>query len=459
MRSTEEKTEKTKVLKSKKKLSPPLIIMIGFLAIILIGSLLLSLPFATKTKMPYIDLLFTSTSSVCVVGLMVVDVSQNFTYFGQIVILLLIQIGGLGFMTIATLIFIFIGKKITLKERMALSEAYNQDSLQGVVKLTRYIIGFTLIIELAGAILLSFYFIPEMGWLKGIYYSAFHSVSAFCNAGISLVDFSADKLSGNVLVNLSMMSLIIVGGLGFAVIKDIIATKRLRKFTFHTKVVLLTSVVLIISSSFIFALSEWDNYGTMGGNSVFGKIMRSVFQAVTARTAGFNTVTQSSLTDASKLVTVINMFIGASPASTGGGIKTTTVFLLVMIFLSGLKNQEKEIKVFGKSIAIKTAHRAVMYAVYALLTIMLFSLLILIVESSNTAVTLETAVFEAFSAFGTVGLSLGITPLLSPLSRVLIIILMFVGRLGILILGVFLLQQKSKETVVIKHPEAKLIIG
>lgn len=445
--------------KNKKKLSPPVIIMLGFIITIFTGSLLLSLPFARVNNIAYIDLLFTATSAVCVTGLSVLNISTQFTVFGQTVILLMIQIGGLGFMTITTLMLIFIGKKITLKERITLSEAYNQDSLQGLVKLTLYIILFTVIIEIAGAILLSIDFIKDYGVSKGIYYSVFHSVSAFCNAGFSLIDFSDSVYNNNVLVNLSLMSLIFLGGLGFAVLKDIVTIKKASKFSLNTKIVLYTSLTLIICSAVIFAVTEWYNEGTIGHDSFAGKILKSFFQAVTARTAGFNTVNQADLTGASKVLTVFNMFIGASPGSTGGGIKTTTAFMLIVLFISGLKGQEREITIFGKSISFKTAHKAMIIFIYSILTIFIFSFLIMLFEKGNTAITLETAVFEVVSAFATVGLSLGITPVLSFPSKILVINLMFIGRLGFLVLGIFFLQRKQKELIVIKHPETKIIIG
>ena len=458
MQNNMENTELRKT-KRKKKLSPPVIIMLGFLSTIIMGSLILCLPFARKTDIAYLDLLFTSTSAVCVVGLTVLNFANSFTYFGQIVILLLIQIGGLGFMTITTLVFIFIGKKITLKERLTLSEAYNQDNLQGLVKLTKYIIFYTLIIELAGAVALSFNFVGQYGFLKGFYYSVFHAVSAFCNAGISLVDFAESTYSGNVLINISMMSLIFIGGLGFAVIRDIISRKRTQKLMFNSKIVLYTSITLILGSAILIGIAEWSNNATIGQESFFGKILRCLFQSITPRTAGFNTIVQSDMTGAGKIITVINMFIGASPGSTGGGIKTTTAFMLLIVLVSGIKGEDKEKTIFGRSLSNKMVHKAVMIFIYAIITLLVFSLLLMLFENGNDNISLESAIFETVSAFGTVGLSLGITPLLSPASRFLIIILMFIGRLGSLVLGLFFIQNKNNEKTIIKHPEAKLIIG
>ncbi|MDD4002592.1 MAG: potassium transporter TrkG [Clostridia bacterium] len=447
-----------KTLRRKYKMPAPMIIILGFFAAILLGSLLLSLPFATSERLSYSDLLFTATSAVCVVGLTVVDIAQSYTLFGQIVILLLIQIGGLGIMTAATLVFIFLGKKITLKERLTLSESYNQQSLQGVVRLTLIIVVYTLVIELSGAVLLSFDFINRYGFSRGFYYAIFHSVSAFCNAGISLVDFSTSAYSSNILINLSLMSLIFLGGLGFSVINEMF-TKRKGRYSFQTRVVILTSITLILSSSLLFMITEWSNPDTLGKYSFFDKLLHSLFQSTTARTAGYSTINQSKITDAGIIITIINMFIGASPASTGGGIKTTTAFLLIILLINGLKGGGKELNVFGYSISSKTASKAVTFFIYSLIMIIVSTFVILIIESGNTNITLKSVVFETVSAFSTVGLSLGITAEFSALSRILIMILMFVGRLGFLMIAIMFINRKQKENVTIKYPEVSVMIG
>lgn len=447
-----------KTVKRKLKMPAPMIIILGFFAAIIIGSLLLLLPFATSKSLTYFDLLFTAASTVCVTGLSVVNVAQSFTLFGQIVILLLIQIGGLGIMSAATLVFIFLGKKITLKDRLTLSESYNQQSLQGVVRLTLIIALYTLVIEFSGAALLSFYFINRYGFIKGLYYAVFHSVSAFCNAGISLVDFSDSAYSGNIIINLSLMSLVFLGGLGFSVMRELF-TKRKGKYSFQTKAVLITSITLILSSTLLFMAAEWSNPKTLGGYNFFDKLLRAFSQSVTLRSAGFNLTQPDNLSDAGIIISMINMFIGASPASTGGGIKTTTAFLLIILLIHGLKGNEKELNVYGNSIPAKTASKAVTFFIYSLIMIIAFTFAILLIESGNTEITLKSTIFETVSAFSTVGLSLGITAKLSALSRILIIILMLAGRLGFLILAVMIINRKQNENVTIKYPEVSVMIG
>lgn len=450
---------KEKKLKKKIKMSPPFMIMLSFLGIIIIGSMLLMFPFAQKQYVSYLNVLFTSTSAVCVTGLSVLNISEYFTVYGQIIILILIQAGGLGFMSMTTFIFIFIGKKITLRERLTLSEAYSEENLQGLVKLTLVIVLFTAVIEAAGAVLLSFSFVPQYGFLKGVFFALFHSVSAFCNAGLDITGSNFMGYTSDVLVNLSIMSLIFLGGIGFAVIKDIITSKKLSKFSFNTKVVLFTSLFLIVVSSAFYAMLEWNNAGTLGNESISGKILGSFFQAVTTRTAGFNTIDQGQMTGASKFITVINMFIGASPASTGGGLKTTTAFMILFFFISGIKGEEKEVTAFGKSISLKYAHKAILLLIYSLLLVTIFTILIFFIESGNREITTGAILFEVVSAFGTVGLSMGITAQLTAVSKILIIILMFIGRLGSLVLSMLIFKYKKKDNILIKHPEVKIVIG
>lgn len=447
-------------------LRPVQFIFLGFLAFILVGSFLLVIPWANSDGEwgNYMTSLFTSTSAVCVTGLTTTDIATSFTVFGQIVILFLIQFGGLGFMTIATLLFMVIGKKITLKDRMALAEAYNQEELQGMVRLTRLIILCTFIIEISGALFLSFSFIPKFGWGRGIYYSIFHAISAFCNAGIDLMGVLSPGVGfapflTDVICNLGIIFLIILGGLGFTVMRDIIAQKgKFSKFRFHTKAVLIVTGALLLIGVIGFLGLEWNNPKTLGNLNFFEKLMASFFQAVTPRTAGFSTVGQGDLTRGGRVLTSILMFIGASPASTGGGIKTTTMFVLILTFICGIKGNE-QVTCFGRSVHRRNIIRSVALVLFAFMIVFLATFIISIIEVDclKKDIDLEMISFECISAFATVGLSMGITAQLSAASHAILIIAMLLGRLGTLSLGLFAFTKR--ETLNLKYPDAKILIG
>ncbi|HBX47600.1 MAG TPA: Trk family potassium uptake protein, partial [Clostridiaceae bacterium] len=316
------------------KLQPDQVLVLGFAAVILTGAFLLMMPVASSdgTVTPFIDCLFTSTSAVCVTGLVTVDTGVHWSLFGQIVIMLLIETGGLGFMTFATMFAILLGRRISLKERLIMQEAYNSFSIQGIVKLALYVMGITFTIEGIGAVLLATQFVPQYGWAKGIYFGIFHAVSAFCNAGFDLIGGfkNLTPYVENAVVSLTIGGLIVIGGIGFAVITELLNYKKSKKLSLHAKVVLSTTAILIVSGAVLFYLFERSNPEAMGNLSPKGKVLASLFASITPRTAGFNTIPTEKMTLAGQFLTIILMFIGASPGSTGGGIKTSTAALLFM---------------------------------------------------------------------------------------------------------------------------------
>lgn len=401
-----------------------------------------------------VDALFTSTSAVCVTGLVVVDTGTYFSLFGQIIIMILIQIGGLGFMTFSTLFALILGKRISLRERLIMKEAMNQVSMSGLVRLTKYVIIFTFAIEALAACLLSFRFVPQFGPVKGIYFSIFHSISAYCNAGFdifghfsSLTDYTSD-----ILVNVVIMSLFIIGGLGFSILADFYNRRNLRKLSFHTKTVLLMTTLLIAVGSILIFIMEFNNPETLGGLGWKGKILGAVFQGVTPRTAGFSTINTGAMTKASLFFTCILMFIGASPGSTGGGIKTTTFMTLILTVSANLKgNQEPTL--FSRRIP-----RDIVYKTITIITIsMLLIIVMVMVLSATEQVDFINIFFEVISAFGTVGLSTGITPYLSVIGRLALVVTMFAGRVGPLTLALAISMRQKKASY--SYPEERLIVG
>jgi trk system potassium uptake protein TrkH len=428
----------------------------GFIALILTGAILLTLPGASKSgqSIGFLNALFTATSAVCVTGLIVVDTLTQYTYFGQLVILALIQMGGLGIMTMATLVFLLIGKKITLRERLVMQEALNRLTLAGVVKLTRYIILTTVIFEGVGAFLLSIRFVKIYGLYKGIYYGVFHAVSAFNNAGFDLIgNFrSLTPFVQDPLVNIVIIGLIVFGGLGFSVIYDIFTTRNFTKLSLHSKVVITTTLILILSGFIAFYFLEYTNENTLGSLTPTGKILASFFQAVTPRTCGFNTLSLADLRMPSKLVTIILMFIGASPGSTGGGIKTST-FALIIMMTYGLITSKEDVEIYQKRVPSDNIFKAVVIAVISIMLVLITFFILTITENANFIELL----FETTSAFGTVGLTLGITTDLTSIGKILIILTMYAGRVGPLTLALALARRKK--TVLLKYPEERVLVG
>lgn len=436
-------------------LHPAQILVIGFGCLILLGTLLFMLPIATYEKghgLSFIDALFEATSAVCVTGLAVVDTGTTFTLFGEIVLLSLIQIGGWGFMTTGIFMFIILGKKIGLKERLLLQDSLNVFTLSGVVSLVKRIIFITFIVELVGAIILAIRWSFEMPLGKAIYYGIFHSISAFNNAGFGLEPDNLSKWVGDPTVNIMVTFLFITGGIGFTVILELIHKRSLRKLSLHSKVVLLMTLILNIIGPLIILVSEYKNPGTIGNFSLGDKLWASYFQGVVTRTAGFNTIDIGALNLSSLVFMMALMFIGASPGSTGGGIKVTTFSIIILAFWAVVTNRN-DVNIFKRRISWDLVNKSLSIMVTAMLFIFLIFFLLTFTEKAD----MSRLLFETISAFGTVGLSANFTPELSPLGRVLITIMMFIGRLGPLTMAFALLNNRKEAKI--RYAEEKILIG
>ncbi|MFF2911042.1 TrkH family potassium uptake protein [Paenibacillus sp. NPDC057934] len=438
------------------KLSPPQTLVLGFAAIILIGTLLLMLPVSSRSghSLNFIDALFTATSATCVTGLVVVDTGTYFSLFGQTVIMLLIQVGGLGFMTMATLFALVLKRKISLRDRLILQEAMNQSSMEGIVRLIRRVLIYSLMIEGSAALLLSIRWAFDMPLGKAIYFGLFHSISMFNNAGFDLFGHYSSLMGyvNDPVVNLIVMFLIVTGGLGFIVIADIVDYRRKRRLSLHSKVVLSTTAALILAGTLVIFVFEFTNPRSMGSLNIGGKILSAFFQSVTPRTAGANTLDISGLRQATQFFIVILMFIGASPGSTGGGIKTTTFTLMIGAVISMLRGRE-DIVFFRYRLAQERVFKALTITLLALLLIVTVSMVLSTTEGRDFLEIL----FETTSAFATVGLSMGLTPELSLVGKILICFTMFAGRLGLLTLAYALGPKQGKPLY--QYPEGKMIIG
>lgn len=438
------------------RLSPPQILVMGFGAIILLGTILLMLPISNTTGEPlnFMDALFTATSATCVTGLVVVDTGTFFSSFGQVVIMLMIQIGGLGFMTMATLFALVLKRRISLKDRLVLQEAMNQSSMEGIVRLIRRVLLYSLVIEACGATLLTIRWAFDMPFGKALYFGIFHAVTMFNNAGFDLFgDFKS--LTGFVydpLVNFVVMFLIVSGGIGFIVMADLVDYKKSRRLSLHSKVVLSMTGSLILIGAVVIFIFEFTNPETLGSLNWGGKILGSFFQSVTPRTAGANTLDITELRQATQFFMVILMFIGASPGSTGGGIKTTTFTMMIAAVIAMMRGRD-DIVLFRYRLVQERILKALTITLLALLLVITVSMILSTTEDSSFL----TILFEATSAFGTVGLSMGLTPELSLFGKLLISLTMFAGRLGPLTLAYALGPKKGKELY--RHPEGKMIIG
>ena len=452
-----------KIINYLNSMDPAKVMVIGFASVVLLGALLLNLPIATKSgeSIGLLDALFTATSAVCVTGLIVVDTATYWSIFGQVVIITLIQIGGLGFMTIATMFALLTKKKINLRERLLIQESLNQKDLSGMVRLTRYVILITFLIEGIGAILLSFTFIPQFGLGRGVWYSIFHAISAFCNAGFDLMGSVSGPFTSltsyvdNFMIVMTISALIILGGIGFPVMLDVIRTKKASRLNMHSKVVIFTTAILIgIGSIFIFVV-EFNNPKTLGTLSLPGKLLAAFFQSVTTRTAGFNTIDLTLIKESSLFIMMILMFIGASPASTGGGIKTTTLASLVITvrsFISG----KGDIEVCERRISGATITKAI--GIFFIATaLVVFGTLAL--SLTDEGFTLVECGFEIVSAIATVGLSIGGSPNLTTMGKVVVMIAMFIGRVGSLTIFVALLSKGARKKPPVRYPEGKIIVG
>lgn len=441
----------------------PRTICLGFLAVITAGAILLAMPFSTSdgTWSDPVTALFTSTSAVCVTGLSVVDVGKYYSFWGQVCLVALVQVGGLGYMTATTFLLLLLGRKFGLKDKVALQQSLDKAGLAGVVQLVKSILATTVLFELTGVFLLLLVFVPKFGFYEGLWSSVFHSINAFNNAGFSLY---SDSLMGYVdspLVNFVITILIIFGGIGYQVIMEMYlwTRDRLSKshaciiFPLNFKVVTSTTIALLILGTLAFFLLEFNNPATLGSLNFGQKVMAAWFQSVTPRTAGFNTIDLGKMTQPALFLTVLLMFIGASPGSTGGGIKTTTFRLLFSCTEAVLEGKE-EVQCYQRQIPQALILKTVGVVFGSLVVVMTATILI---ELANPELEFMPALFEAVSAFATVGLSTGITAKLSLLSKLVVIVTMYIGRVGVLLLmGAILGDPKPCN---FKFPEENLLVG
>jgi trk system potassium uptake protein len=440
-------------------MNPARVLVAGFLFIISLGTVLLMLPAASQDNQSagFINALFTATSAVCVTGLVVVDTGTYWSIFGKTVIAVLIQVGGIGFMSMATLFAVILGKTISLKERLIIQQAVGKDTLSGVVKFSLYVLGLTFALELIGALLLSFRFVPEYGIMTGLGYAVFHSISAFCNAGFDLIGQgrSFTPYVNDPLVTLTVGSLVILGGLGFSVIVDAASHYKNLHFTLHTKLVLVMTIALLTTGTVIYLLLEWHNPATLGELSVPSKILAGFFQSLTTRTAGFNTIDTAGMETASKLWTIVLMFIGGSPASTAGGIKTLTFGIMIIMAFSVIQGKEN-VEIFERKIPFDIVNRAITILVFGIIFLTGITMIMTIIEEQFAFMDI---LFEVTSAFGTVGLSTGITPLLSTPGKLLIIFTMFTGRVGTLTLAFALARKQKNYQNLVHYPRERIFVG
>ncbi len=449
------------------KMTTTRIIVLGFLVGIILGAFLLWLPISSNAgkEISFVDALFVATTSLCVTGLTPVVMAEQWNYFGQAVILFLMQFGGLGVITFTTTVLLMLGKRITLKERMLIQDSYNLDSISGVVNLTKRIMKGTLFIEACGAVLYSFVFIPEYGILDGVWKSIFHAVSAFCNAGLDLVGSSSLAVyQTNVMMNVATMLLIVLGGLGFPVWWDVLnVVKRAKrkeilwkdcfsKLKVHSKLVLVMTTALIFGGGLLILLFEYQNPATIGELSFGNKVMVSLFESVTLRTAGFQTIAQENLTEASTLLAFIFMFIGGSPSGTAGGVKTVTMIILILSMLAAVKGTD-EVRAFHRKISDNYVRRAVAVVVVFFVALMLITMALTITEDGS----LIDIMFEATSAMATVGLTRGFTGTLTTAGKWIVILAMYMGRIGPISMALAFNAKKyeGKKT----YAEGKVIIG
>ncbi|MBQ2287541.1 MAG: potassium transporter KtrB [Lachnospiraceae bacterium] len=445
------------------------IIGLGFLIMIFIGSILLSLPIASASgeATPYIDALFTATTSSCVTGLVTVVTGQHWSFFGQVIILIMIQLGGLGVVSFTTLLLIFSRKRIQLKQRLLIQEAYGFDTLTGLVKMVKKMVKGALVVEGAGAVLYMIEFIPRYGAAKGIWVSVFTSVSAFCNAGMDLL--GTDSMMGYVdhpLMNMVTMTLIVLGGIGFIVWWDVIEMfKRMRRekmdikmawhrMSLHSKLVLAVTGGLIFGGAVIFFVLEYNNPLTMGNLSLGGKVWASLFHSVTLRTAGFASINQAGLTTASALLSCAMMFIGGSPGGTAGGVKTATVALLAFAVISIIRGKQ-DVELGRRRISMENVTKGLCVILLQIVFLMISTFALCCQEPD---ISLMAIMYETFSALGTVGLTMGITEGLTIAGKLVIILSMYFGRLGPITIAMIMNKQENKKILHRQFPEGKIYV-
>lgn len=439
-------------------MGPAQTLLLSFAVAIGIGTVLLSLPIATDAgvRAPFLDALFTATSAVCVTGLVVQNTATFWSPFGQTVILLLIQAGGFGIMTMSTFFAVLLGKRITLRERLLLKEALGEPTLSGLVRLTKTILLAALAIEIIGAAMLFPRLLADYPWPRAAALSVFHSISAFNNAGFDLFGNSLEGFRTDLYVNLVVMALIVIGGLGFGVLADLYwfrSKARRHRLSFHTRLVILTTGVLLLAGTITILAFEYRNPETLGNLSLGQKITASLFHSVTPRTAGFNTLPVAQLRPQTLLLTMMLMFVGGSPGSTAGGVKTTTFGVIIAAFISTIRGR-RDAEFNRRRIERAAVDRAWALVILGFSLVLLSSFVLLLTEQAGF---LEV-IFETMSAFGTVGLSMGLTPALSPIGKLVVSFTMYAGRVGPLTLFIALTRRQAYPPR-IRYPEEKLIVG
>lgn len=456
MRYTLDRKKELPLLKN-----PALIIVSSFAILILVGALLLTLPFMNRTGSftPFLDALFTATSATCVTGLIVYDTYVYFNMAGQTVIIALIQLGGLGLVTLTSFFYLLIGKRMNLRTAHLTQESVSSDDKIDTVRLVKMVVFLTASIEAVGALLLMCYFVPAYG-TYGIFMSVFFAISAYCNAGFDLLGMHGEyssliSINQNPWVLTILMLLIISGGLGFIVWQDLWNFRRRRRLLLHSKIVLVTTGILILSGAILFLLTEWSNPATMGNMGVGGKILNAFFQSVTTRTAGFDSIGNGEMTTLSKFISVIYMFIGAAPGSTGGGIKVTTLVVLLMTVVSVTRGRIDTV-IRNRRVDKLVVYKALSVAFLGMLLVMITTGVLLATESSSSEIN---ALFESTSAFATVGLSVGISAEAHELGKIMLIIGMFLGRVGPVSFALSISMAAGAREKKQVMPDAKIWVG
>lgn len=436
--------------------NPASLLFLMYLVVIAVGTILLCLPIATQQGVwtNPLDSAFTATSALCVTGLVTVTTWSHWSLFGQVVILLLIQLGGLGIMTASAALALMLKRRISMKDRLALAGERNALSVAGIVRLIKYILKATFLIEGVGAVLLAFQFIPQFGLADGIWKSVFHSISAYCNAGFDILgDYSLAGYSSNVLVLLVISSLIVLGGIGFYVYRDVLEEKHFKKLSTHSKIVLSVTGGLLLGGTLLFLFLEWGNPETLGKLSFGEKLLNAFFQSTTTRTAGFFSISQGGLTQAGAVLTIILMFIGGSPAGTAGGVKTTT-FLTAFLDAKAEVKSSEDVIVFKRRLSNEVRRKATSIIFLAIVWCVGVSFLMMITDPD---IAFVDSLYEVVSGFGTVGLTRGITPFLSAPGKLLIMISMIVGKLGPLTM--FYAFTNKEKTKKFREAEETILIG
>lgn len=434
----------------------PQIIVLGFLTVLILGGTLLMLPIASASGewTSFWDAFFTATSAMCVTGQITLNTAAHWSYFGKTVIITLIEIGGMGFMTIIVLLFLLLGKRLNIRQQKVVQESLNLDDLSEPKTVVSYVIRFSLTVQLLGALLLSFDFVPRLGWLKGIYYSVFHSISAFCNAGFDLFGDSMIGFQENPYVLIIIMSLILIGGFGFIVWRDLLTYRKNKRLILHTEIVVRSTIIVIIVSFVLFWIAETKN-GTFAHLKPFDQIVNTMFLVITPRTAGYSNIDYRSISVAGVFLTFVLMFIGGSSGSTAGGFKITSFAVLCIYLVSLFKGEEANYR--KRSIGRERIQKVLLLMVIGIMLITIISFLLMLTQTLPPGFGMDSVLMEVFSCFGTVGLSMGLTAYLNWFGKFLLIILMFMGRVGIL--TVILSFGKHDKEKKIHYPEGSILVG